>query len=148
NQITLSAGASGDVSLVDYVRITYAHTYAAKNNSLFATVPANQPVQVTGFTSNQIRAIDVFNPNLPVEVEGTIAGDAGNYSISFAPAKQRNLLVFTPDQMLQPLWITANQPSTLNKGGAANFVIITYKDFVSSIQPFVAFKQSQGYQVA
>src|SRR5262249_9078938 len=35
-----------------------------------------------------------------------------------------------------------------NKGGAASFVIVTYKDFMSSIQPFVAFKQSQGYQVA
>src|SRR5207244_9330755 len=64
-------------------------------------------------------------------------------------AKRRNLIVFTPDQMLQPLSITANQPSSLNASRmGADFVIITYKDFTQSIQPLVALRQSQGYQVA
>jgi hypothetical protein len=81
-------------------------------------------------------------------VRGTIGGINNNYSIGFGPAKQRDLLLFTPDQMLQPLSITGNQPSTLNKGEVANFVIITYKDFAQSLQPFVALKQSQGYKVA
>ncbi|HZS46659.1 MAG TPA: choice-of-anchor Q domain-containing protein [Blastocatellia bacterium] len=148
NEISIVALNSGDVSLVDYVRITYAHTYTANNNSLFTTVPASQPVQMNGFTSDQIRAIDVANPNQPIEVEGTIGGESGDYSVSFGPAMQRNLLVFTPDQMMSPLSITANQPSTLNKSVGANFVIITYKNFAQSIQPFVAFKQSQGYSVA
>jgi len=32
------------------------------------------PVKVTGFTSNQIRAIDVANANQPIELDGTIDG--------------------------------------------------------------------------
>ena len=147
NQITLAAQGAGDVSLVDYIKITYAHTYTADSNNLFASVAGMQPVQITGFTSNQIRAIDIANPNQPIEDDGTVEGDTGNYSISIGPAKRRDLLVFTPDQMLQPLSMAANQPSALNKGGNADFVIITYKDFVQSIQPFAAYKQSQGYQV-
>jgi len=75
NQITFSAGASGDVSIVDYVRVTYAHKYAADNNVLSATAVSMRPIKVTGFTSDQIMAIDVANPNQPLELVGTIAGD-------------------------------------------------------------------------
>jgi hypothetical protein len=58
-------------------------------------------------------------------------------------------LILTADQMLQPLSITSNQPSTLNKGSnGADYLIVTHKDFAQSIQPFASFKQSQGYAVA
>ncbi|HZS44205.1 MAG TPA: C25 family cysteine peptidase [Blastocatellia bacterium] len=148
NSLTFVAQGSGDVSLVDYVRVTYAHTYVADGNSIFATQTGMQPVRVTGFTSNQIRAIDVTNPSLPVELQSTVENDGGNYSISFTGGKNRNLLVFTPDQASQPLSMTANQPSNLNSDGTGgNLVIITYKDFAASLQPLVALKQSQGYKV-
>ncbi len=148
NQITFAAAASGDVSLIDYVRITYAHTYTANNNWLSASVTGNQPVKIGGFTSNQITAIDVTNANQPVELEGTIDGEAGNYAISVSGAKRRNLIVFTPDNVLQPVSITANQLSSLSKANnGADFVIITSKEFAASIQPLANLRQSQGYQV-
>jgi hypothetical protein len=149
NQITLAAQSSGDVSLIDYVRVTYAHQYTADGNALNASIVGIQPVKVGGFTSNQIRAIDVVNANQPVELEGTIDGDAGNYSISVNGAKRRNLMVFTPDRILQPLSITANNPSSLsNANNGADFVIITNKDFAGSVQPLATLRQSQGYQVS
>src|SRR5581483_12026078 len=147
NEISLVSQNSGYVSLIDFVRITFAHTYTADSNNLFAPAAGMQPVQVSGFTSDQIRAINVKNPNQPIEIEGTIGGDAGNYSIGFGPSKSRDLLLFTPDQTLRPASITANQPSGLNRAPGANFVVITYKDFVQSVQPFVSFKQSQRYKV-
>jgi len=147
NQISFVAQGSGDVSLIDYIRLTYAHSYSTDNNYLYGSATM-QPVQIGGFTSNQITAIDVTSPNQPVEIEGTIAGESGNYSISIGPARRRNLLVCTSDQMLQPVSITANQPSTLDKASnGADYLIITHKDLVTNIQPFAAFKQSQGYQV-
>src|SRR5882724_6947505 len=149
NQITLAAQTSGDVSLIDYVRVTYAHTYSADNNSLSASVTGVQPVKMTGFTSNQIRAIDVVNANQPVELEGTIDGDAGSYSVSVNGAKRRNLIVFTPDKVLQPLSITASLPSSIsNANNGADFVIIANKDFAASVQPLAALRESQGYQVS
>ena len=148
NQITFAAQTGGDVSLIDYVRVTYAHTYTADNNVLSASAAGLQPVKITGFTSDQIRAIDITNTNQPVELEGTIDGDPGNYSISVHGAKRRNLIMFTPDKVLQPVSITANQPTTIsNASNGADFVIITNKDFAASIQPLVALRQSQGYQV-
>ena len=140
---------NSDVSLVDYIRVTYAHTFTAENNSLRASQTGNQPVKITGFTSNQIRAIDVANAIEPVELEGSIDGENNAYSMSIGPAKRRNLIVFTPDQMLRPLSLTANQPSGLNMGSnGADFVIITSADFAQSIQPLVSLRQSQGYQVS
>ena len=106
-----------------------------------------QPIKVSGFTSNQITAVDVANPAQPIQLAGTIDGDTGNYAISVDGGKRRNLLVLTADKMLQPLSITANQPSTLTTNAGGNFVIITHKDFAQSIQPLVALRQSQGYQV-
>src|SRR5262249_6022775 len=53
NQITFAAQNSGDVSLIDYVRITYAHRYAADNNTLSATF-SGPAVRISGFTSDQI----------------------------------------------------------------------------------------------
>ena len=148
NQITFATQASGDVSLIDYVRVTYAHTYQAVDNNLNASATGGQSIKVTGFTSNQIRAIDIANTNQPVELEGTINGDSGNFAISVNGAKRRNLLVFTPDKVLQPVSITANQPQTLsNASNSADFIIITSKDFAQSVQPLAALRQSQGYNV-
>src|SRR5207253_2008687 len=50
--------------------------------------------------------------------------------------------------VLSPLSITANQPSKLNSASGADFVIITAKQFTQIIQPLVALRQSQGYQVS
>src|SRR5205085_4581011 len=63
--------------------------------------------------------------------------------------KRRNLLVFTPDKVLQPVSITANQPSTIsNAGNGADFVIITNRAFAASVQPLADLRQSQGYRVS
>jgi hypothetical protein len=149
NQITFAAQGSGDVSLVDYVKVTYAHTYAADGNLIFASQTGIQPVKVTGFITSQVRAIDVRNPNQPMEITGTIDQESTGYSISIGPAKRRDLVVFTTDQMLSPLSISANQPSTLNKASnGADFVIIANKDFATGVQPLAALRQSQGYQVS
>ena len=149
NTIKFVAQASGDVSLIDYVKITYAHTYAADSNLIFTTQTGIQPVKITGFTNGDIRAINVATPNQPVEITGTIEQESNGYSISIGAAKRRDLIVFTPEQALSPIAITANQPSTLAKASnGADLVVITYRDFVRSVLPLVALRQSQGYQVS
>src|SRR5207237_5818565 len=42
----VATGGEGDISLVDSVRLNYAHTYAADNNRLSFVVTNTQPVQV------------------------------------------------------------------------------------------------------
>ncbi|HZS45861.1 MAG TPA: hypothetical protein VFC63_12215 [Blastocatellia bacterium] len=48
-----------------------------------------QSIIVDGFTSNQIRAIDVASASQPVELQGMIeGGENGVYSVSIAGAKK------------------------------------------------------------
>jgi hypothetical protein len=54
NTISLNAsGGDSDVSLLDWIRLTYAHQYRADQNALQFSVPGGQTVRVTGFTTPQ-----------------------------------------------------------------------------------------------
>jgi len=91
NQITFVAQGSGDVSLIDYVRVTYAHTYSADSNNLFASATGNQPVTNKGLhieSESEQSTLPVHLSRL--KLQGTIDGDNNNYSISIDGAKRRN----------------------------------------------------------
>src|SRR5207247_8139573 len=63
NIVRLTAlGGESDVSLVDYIHITYPHTYTADSDALRFNVSAKQQVRIEGFTSSAIRVIDVTDP--------------------------------------------------------------------------------------
>src|SRR5438874_3108781 len=59
------AGVAGgqDTNLVDYVRITYAHTYTADNDALSISVNDGATARVAGFTNANVRVIDVTDQN-------------------------------------------------------------------------------------
>src|SRR5262249_2315905 len=60
NLITINAdGGDNDVTLVDDVQLTYAHTYTADGDVLLFTANAGQQVTLTGFTNGAIQLIDV-----------------------------------------------------------------------------------------
>src|SRR5262249_10074558 len=68
NTVTLTAtGGSSDISCVDVTRLTYARAYRAVNDALNFSVTGYSSAQVTGFSSSQLRLIDITNPNAPVE---------------------------------------------------------------------------------
>lgn len=151
NQVRLiSMFGDRDISLVDYVRLTYWHSYTADNNALRFTATAKQRVTVDGFTSSAIRVIDVTNPDDVQEVTGTVQ-QKGSFAVTFtAPGKkQRALLAFASDQIRKPVDIKADQFSNWRDSAhAADLVIITTRDFAGSVDPLVALRQSQGYRVA
>src|SRR5205085_7766862 len=70
-QLTALAGAS-DISLVDTLRINYTHKYTADNNQLRFTAQGGQQVALNGFTSANIRVMDVTDPNSPQELRGAL----------------------------------------------------------------------------
>ena len=44
-----SLGGAADVSLVDTIRLTYAHSYAADNNALAVSIDSEETKRVSGF---------------------------------------------------------------------------------------------------
>jgi hypothetical protein len=152
NTVTLlSLGEPSDISLVDYVRITYQHRFAADDDALKFTARGKQAVTIDGFSNADIRVFDITNPNNVQEVFGKVKQRGAGYSISLrSPGNsQSTLLALAGGQAKSPSSIAASRGTNLRQEGAgADLLIITRRDFFDSLSPLVALRQSQGLTVS
>ena len=142
---------SSDLSIMDYVRITYQHTFRADGNSLSLSADGGQPLTIDGFTNSQIRVFDVTQPGLIQELNGTIGGAGSNYSVALTlPGKgPRALLAVASDQIKNPASLKPNQPSSWRvPARGADLIIVGYTDFLSSLDPLKQTRQAQGLSVS
>ena len=150
NVVTLRAQSGDrDVSLMDYLRVTYSRTYTASKNVLRLTAPAGQEVTVGGFTSPSIQLVDVSDPDAVVELTGTVRKADGGYSITAAApgGGQKTLFAFTEDQAAHPAVAFDYQSSLRTSANAADLVIISRREFFGSIEPLAALRRAQGLKV-
>jgi hypothetical protein len=151
NLVTLAAeGGPSDISLVDYVRITYRHKYTADQDSLrMTTTEASQSID--GFSNAPIRVVDITDMNEPEQLIGQVdAQKDGTFGVTVqVPANApRSLVAFTEDRIKHPFSITANQPSSWHdRNHSADLLIISHRDFAGSAALLKALRQKQGYAV-
>ncbi len=139
-----------DVSLVDTIRLTYWHTYAADEDTLHFTATGEQKISVDGFSSPQVRVVDITHPQEVQEIKAEVKVEDEGYAVTFrVPGRgSRTLLVFTEDRVKKAAAMKPNQPSALSwKREGADLVIISHKDFIESLGPLKALRESQGYSV-
>ena len=155
NTVTLvaEAGAS-DISLIDVIRLTYAHTYTVDSDSLEFTVEGQgalgQPLTIDGFSNALIQVADVTDPAQIQLLDVVVQQEAVGYSMTVGVpgAGTRTLLALTEDQMKSPSAVVANGVSSWHDDAGAEVVMIAYGDFVASVEPLKALRESQGYSVA
>jgi peptidase C25-like protein len=144
--------ATNDTSIVEYVRITYPHSFRAENESLQFSIRSTQSARIEGFTTSNIRVLDITDPAAVEEVRPIVEPSGGGFAAnipSYGSGKARRIIALPSDRLSQTAWLTLNQPSTLNRSSnAANFVIIAHKDFIPALATLVAQRQAQGYTVA
>jgi hypothetical protein len=152
NLVTLtSQNGEMDVSLIDFLKLTYWHTYTADANILRFTAQGGWQVSVGGFNSPSIRTIDITDPNTPYEVHGKVTARGGEHSFTFGVpgAGLRTLLAFSDEKVKNPLGMIANQPSAWHESGNAfDFVIISHRDFLSALEPLKSSREAQGISTA
>jgi len=158
NIVTLVAeGGLSDVCLVDYVRVTYLHTYTADQDALTMTV-ADRTAAVTGrsqtiagFSNGMIRVLDITNPAEPHELIGRIEdrkGEGFAVTVAIQGDGPRTLAAFTEDRVSRPASMTSNQPSNWREAGhGADMLIITNGALAESFSPLKALRQRQGLSV-
>jgi hypothetical protein len=149
NTVTLtSTNGDADVSLVDSVSLTYSHAYRADHNALRFSATAGQPIMVSGFTSQDIRVVDVTNPADPTDLSVSVGAQGSGYAFKLQPggAGTRSYMAFTED-LAQHAAVAANQPSTLNAKRSTDLLIVTHKDFRAAVEPLAAQRRSEGLQV-
>jgi hypothetical protein len=143
-------GGDQDVSLVNYVRVTYGHTYTADNDALRFTLAKKQQVTIDGFSSSAIRVIDISDPDGVQEVAARVQRQGSGYGVTVAASGsgKSTLLAFADGQIKRPVDVTFNRPSNLRTPAAgADFVIVSHRDFIDSLKPLVALRESEGLSV-
>ncbi|HSF23803.1 MAG TPA: C25 family cysteine peptidase, partial [Blastocatellia bacterium] len=148
----IAEGGPSDVSLVDYVRVTYWHTYTADQDALLMTCPEQSgPQTINGFSNRSIRVLDITNGGEPQELIGRIEEQKdGSFAVTVevAGSGERTLIAFTEDRVKKPLSSVANQVSFWRESSnAADLLIITHREFSMSLAPLKALRQRQGFDV-
>ena len=152
NTVRLVAQGAGDYSLVDVVRLSYWHTYAADADRLRFTVDGPQLVRVTGFASGAIHLLDITDPAAPQAVAGTpVSEGAGTWAVEaqVPGTGTRTLLAYTDATVLAPARVEADAPSALHADTqASDYLVITHATFAAALQPLVALRAGQGHTAA
>ncbi|MEK6283394.1 MAG: C25 family cysteine peptidase [Acidobacteriota bacterium] len=145
NTVTLQR--TNGISLVDYLRLTYPHTYEAENNQLQFTVRGR--ARVSGFTVPRIFLVDITDPNAVRVFNPKVEKVPGGYAFSVNTLETRTFLALTDQGARQPFAIRRNEPSNWNASTqGANLVIITPGSFRDTVEPLAQLRRSQGLSVA
>ena len=148
NQVTLTAqGGGSDFSFVDYIRISYWHSFMADGDRLRLTAQGKQKVTIGGFTSSSIKVMDVTDPNSVQELKTEIAQQESGFVVKATPIGngQRTLLAFANAQADSPTAISLDHPSSLrSNNNGADLIIIAHKDLFTGIEPLSALRRDEG----
>jgi len=148
NEVTLVArGGDDDVSLVDFLRITYPHRYALDDGAVRMAAPALSRVSIDGLADRSLRVVDLGRPSQPREIAVRFsASDAGTRATFAVPLGAGSALyAFTGERVLSPQGIVANAPSTLSRReNAADLVIVAHPSLLPSLEALQRFRAGQG----
>ncbi len=148
NVVTLNpTGGDSDVSAVDRISITYPRLYAAAANQLDFIIPAQTEVKLIGFAA-PLHVFQIESAQM-ITVPSTHEQD-GTYSATLVNpwAGPRTYYAFSDGAVQQPS-TTQNVPSQLFlKQNAADLLIVSHHDFISSLTPLVALRQQQGFNTS
>ena len=146
------ASADADLILIDYLRLTYQHAWKADANALLMTAYSGEQVSVGGFTSNNVRILDVTNPDSVTELNVVVAGEQGSFTATAAiteGAAARTLYAFTLDAVRAPESVELNKASNWKSTrGRADFLVVGHSTLLPAIQPLVDLRRSQGLSVS
>jgi subtilisin-like proprotein convertase family protein len=157
NSVTLqSQGGTTDVSLLDYLRLSYWQTYTAEADQLLCTVGPDsagrrgQSVQtIDGFKNPNIRVFDITPLAKVSELAGSVEPGNG-YAVTvqaLGPAP-RTILAMTEEQIKTPSSLSPNVPSQWHAGKhSADLVIVSHAAFAGPVQSLVEARQAEGLQV-
>jgi hypothetical protein len=150
NTIKFILPGGPDLSIVDYIKLTYPHQFRADTGALKFMLRGTQSVTVDGFATSSVRLIDYTDP-FTVGISRPASAPSGSgFAISVPPSdppsKPPRLLYAIPDgQFDQPASLSLNQPSTLNlNSNDADFLIVSHKNFMTSVEPLRLARQNQG----
>lgn len=149
--VLASEGGETDLSVVDYIRLTYGHSYTAELNTLRFTTSGQNQLTVHGFGDWQIRVMDVTDPANVQAIPGEVRPEGTGYGITVSVHERgmRTLLAFSEASIQTPAGVTAHHLSTWHEVRTGyDEVIIANAAFLKSASLLAALRELQGLSVA
>ncbi len=147
NTFTFTGAAPGsDFSCVDFIRMTYSRRFKALNDRLNFSTISLQPARVDGFTSSQIRVLDVTDTsNVKEMIVSPQSNGDGTFSFTLPAGSSRNFIAESANASKYQPQVVANTTSALNTAtNAAQFVIIAHSSLFPAAETLKNLRQSQG----
>ena len=148
--VLVGQGDSPDQSLVASVEIDYPHLFVADGNALSLTAPSATPVAISGFSSPDVRVMDVSDPTRPTELVTSVMAAGSSYTVTVNTPGATSwlaLYAFTRAAVLAPSSVAASRPSRWTEPRAGEMVILSNALFTNALAPLVAARRQQGWSV-
>ena len=135
-----------DISLVDYVRLHYRHTFQADDDYLQFVLAGS--ARVSGFSSPRVYLLDITEPhNVGFHSQKTEKAVDG-YSITIQTDRTRTFVALSDQRVREVAAISLNRPSNWSANlQGADFLMITHRDFIDSVEPLAHLRRREGMTV-
>jgi hypothetical protein len=144
-------GGDGDVSLVDFVRLRYAHTWEPDREALEFGLDGYQEVVLRGFASSRVRVLDVTDPTAVEGLSANVVERDGTYDVTVGVpgSGTRTLLAVGTGAFRHPVGVLPNRPAAWHAADSgADLVIIGHRSLLPAVEPLRALRERQGLKVA
>ncbi len=133
---------------LDSFDVTYPRRYEAADDRLFLRAESNAVVTVSGFTTNDVRVLDIEDPLSPVLVEAVTidAATNGDYRVSFVPAAPDTPYLVTAVAST-PARVVGRSPRDLHAvTNRADHVAVTIPEFEVAAADLEVYREEQGLE--
>jgi uncharacterized repeat protein (TIGR01451 family) len=154
NSVTLTAqNGENDLSLVDFITLTYSHTYTAESDSLKFTAEAGDHVVVNGFQQEPTTLVDITNPAQPIELAAQVLTGKGKFAleakIPWSISGTHTLLALSDKRIAKPYGVMKNNPSSFHSAQpGSEVVMISNPAFTGQLGPLFRLHKAEGKTVA
>jgi uncharacterized repeat protein (TIGR01451 family) len=154
NIVTLTAqNGDYDTSLVQFIDITYPHTYLADGDELKFTGRAGDQLKVGNFTSTPT-VLDITDPDHPVELTPQSTSSGGEYEMAVqvpwtttnpAAPVRHTLLAVADHRVASVAGLRTHRPTHWHSPQpGADIAMVTFNEFSRALAPLVKAHQAEG----
>lgn len=138
-----------DISLFHSIQVNYARRYQAEQNQLSFFTPNYRAVNLEGFSSPNVRVLDVTYPDTPTLISNlSVEQSNGSYRVYLPSNRGRVMYAVEDSAILSAASITPNAPSTLSTATHnADLLVISYKDWMTQANDWADYRRSSGANV-
>lgn len=149
NSLQMTGTVPGEFSLFDSISIQHNRRYEAEQNKVGFFTPGYRKVDVTGFTSANVRVFDTTLDGNPKHIVGLpVVQNGSTFKVTLPSSRDIVAYAIEDSAMLASPSVGANNPSNYSSSTQPyDFIIISHgsSDFMTASQSWANYRGSQGF---